>query len=356
MASKTRALCIGIDYAGTESELRGPVNDALRWSELVTRSCGFDPGGVSVLIDEYPSGEPVEDEDSNYARPTKENILEALDWFVQDVTEGDSLLFFFSGHGVQVPEGMFAESSERLEEAICPVDWDEFEWGLVPYRLINMATLHQYFAKLPGGVLLTVVLDASFVGAPIQAPLRIDYQYPERELDIEHVSQGEYQGYRFNCETWLRSQHVNALPRRLPIEPQRPLWSRLSRFFTKDTAPPLDEGLAIFCIVACRGAQSALEASLEGSSQGCLSYCLLQSFEALGHRCSFLELCETAARTARKLKKEFMPYMDQHFQLYYGKNAGPDECLVLDPASSFVAKDKARRRRGQRQRPTSRGA
>lgn len=36
-----------------------------------------------------------------------------------------------------------------------------------------------------------------------------------------------------------------------------------------------------------------------------------------------------------------MPHMDQYFQLAYGKNAGPDECLVLDPRSAVTAKDKA---------------
>mmetsp|Transcript_60241 Transcript_60241/g.195535 ORF Transcript_60241/g.195535 Transcript_60241/m.195535 type:complete len:84 (-) Transcript_60241:70-321(-) len=82
-----------------------------------------------------------------------------------------------------------------------------------------------------------------------------------------------------------------------------------------------------------------------------MSYCLQQALELLNYRCTYLELCEAMDHIARNLRREVMPYMDQFFQLSYGKNAGPDECLVFDPGSAFVAKDKAKRRRGQRRRP-----
>lgn len=143
---------------------------------------------------------------------------------------------------------------------------------------------------------------------------------------------------------------MNALPRRLPCEPERPLWARLMRALTRETVPPLDDGLAVFCIVACRGSQSALDASLEGVPQGCMTYCLLRAFEQLNYQCTYLELCETMAHIALDFRVEIMPYMDQSFQLAYGKNAGPDECLVFRAASGLLAKDKARRRRGVRYR------
>merc|ERR1712137_37994 len=233
----------------------------------------------------------------------------------------------------------------RLEEAICPVDWNEFDWGVLPHRLITDDVLHRYFARLPPGVLLTVVLDACFSSPPVKVPLQIDFEYPDRELEKEDATEGDYRSYRFSCNSWLMNQHVNALPRRLPCEPQKPLWSRLMQHLTRETAPPLHEGLAVFCIVGCRGSQSALDASLEGLPQGCMTYCLLRAFEQLGYRCTYLELCEAMAHIAMDLRVEIMPYMDQYFQLAYGKNAGPDECLVFDSASGFVAKDKARRRR-----------
>lgn len=348
MPASKKALVIGVNYAGTEAELRGPVNDAIRWVQVLTKQCGFRRDSVIAMIDEYPSGEAVEDDDENYSLPTKENIMQGLNWLVQDVVEGDVILFVFCGHGVQIPDSMLASDTDRLEEAICPIDWDEFDWGVVPYRLVTDYMLHQYFAKLPAGVLLTVFLDACIVGEAVRAPLRIDYEFPDRELDNETVTQSEYQEYEFNCDAWLKNQHVMALPRRLPREPLRPMWSRVMQWFTRDTTPPLDEGLAIFCLTACRGQQTALDASLEGVAQGCMSFCFQRAFQQLGYRCTYLELCEGMNAAAGNLRAQSMPNMDQFFQLSYGKNATPDECLVLDAACAFVAKDKARRRRGQR--------
>eukprot|EP00927_Polykrikos_kofoidii_P051266 TRINITY_DN45052_c0_g1_i1.p1 TRINITY_DN45052_c0_g1~~TRINITY_DN45052_c0_g1_i1.p1 ORF type:complete len:373 (-),score=49.09 TRINITY_DN45052_c0_g1_i1:47-1102(-) len=347
MPPARKAVCVGINYAGTHAELRGAVHDALRWSQVLNKHCGFPKAGIATLIDEYPNGEPVQDDDANYSRPTKEGILEALEWLVEDITDGDAVMFTFSGHGTQVPD-VLARKDARLDEAICPVDWEEFDWGVVPYRLITDDILHRFFARLPGGVLLTVVLDACFLAPPVRCPLLIDFEYPNRELDNERVSQGDYRRLRFDCEVWLSNQHVSALPRRLPFEPQRPLWNFLVKLLTRETAPPLDEGLSVFCITACRGSQSALDASLEGVSQGCLTYCLLRAFAELGYKCTYLELCEATSHIAMDLRIEIMPHMDQFFQLSYGKNAGPDECSVLDPASGYVAKEKSRRRRGQR--------
>lgn len=347
-----KALCIGVNYTGSGADLRGPVNDALRWAEVLTHNCDFKRSNVLTMIDEYPSGELVGDDDPRYVIPTKENILDSLDWLVDDISAGDVVLLTFSGHGVQVTEGLLPSGSDKIDEAICPLDWDEFDWGVVPYRLITSVDLHRYFSRLPSGCLLTVVLDASICGPAVRGTaLAVDMEYPDRELDVSGVTQTQYEKYSFNCDTWLRSHKVNALPRRLPCEPQRPLWSRLSRLISRDTAPPLSEGVSVFCISACQGEQTALDASLEGSMQGVLTYCLLQAFEEYGFRCSYLELLEAASGWAIRLRAEVLPSMDQFFQLYYGKNAGPDECLVLNAGSAFVAKDRARRRRGARQHP-----
>lgn len=347
-----KAVCIGVNYRGSGADLHGPVNDACRWVDVLTRNCDFKRSNVLAMIDEYPSGEPVSDDDPKYVIPTKENILEALDWLVDDIQAGDVVLLSFAGHGVQITDGLVPSGSDKVDEAICPSDWDEFDWGVVPYRLITSADLHRYFSRLPSGCLLTVIMDAAICGpAVLGTTLAVDFEYPDRELDVDRLTQAEYMKYSFNCNTWLRSRKVSALPRRLPCEPQRPLWSRLTRLLAKDTAPPLSEGVAIFFIAACRGEQTALDVSLEGISQGCLTYCLLQAFEQYGFRCSYLELLEAASGWALRLRAEVIPSLDQYFQLYYGKNAGPDECLFLNPGSAFVAKDRARRRRGTRHQP-----
>lgn len=352
MPQSGKALCIGINYAGTDSELRGPVNDALHWLETLTHEFGFQRSRVHVLIDEYPSGEIVSDSDSSdYKRPTKEHILEALAWLVGDAVPGDRLFFLFSGHGVQPRSSVPMRTSVIPgDEALCPVDWEEFEWGIVPQRLVSMDTLQQHFSQLPAGILLTVVLDATLVGYPLQLPFRIDSQCPSREAENDDAARAGLAQRRPDSSVWLRNRHANALPRTLPFELRSPLWSQVADWCLRETVPPLDEGLAIFCFTACHGSQSALDASLDGTPQGCLSYCLLRALELLSFRCSYLELCEAAGGVARRLGAGALARMDQAPQLSYGKNAAPDECAVLDPASASVAGERARRRRGQWQR------
>ncbi|CAE8651545.1 unnamed protein product [Polarella glacialis] len=351
MPGRKKAVIIGINYAGTEADLHGPVNDALRWIKVLSQHYGFERKAILAMIDEYPRGELVSEDDESYSQPTKEGIMEALDWLVSDALEGDCLAFIFAGHGTQVLDSGSSDSNDKLEEAICPVDWDEFEWGIIPYKLITDEVLHQHFARLPSGVLLTVVIDACLAGNLLHVPLCVNLEYPEREVDNEPVTQAMYNRFTFNCNVWLNSQHLNALPRRLPCEPQRPLWARMMKLFARDEAPPLNEGLAVFCITAGHGSHTALEACFEGTQQGTLSYCLLQALESKQFSSSYLDLMEGATEVASAIRSEVMPYLDQYFQISYGKNAGPDECRVFDASSAVVAKDRARRRRGQRHRP-----
>lgn len=343
-----KALCIGINYAGTDAELRGSVNDVLNMVRVLVNFLGFKRKNILAMIDEYPSGEEVRSDDENYTRPTKENMMEALSWLVQDVQPGDVVLFYYCGHGTSVPEALPRAGTDKLDDAIVPADWDQFDWGIVPYRLITDDVLHQYFSKIPGGTQLAVIMDCCVTGTFLDLPLRVDGEFPDREEENRPPCQGDAMDVVYDCSAWLQNQHVRALPRRLPHEPKAPIWGRMVRFFANRDAPALDEGVAVFAITASRQKQTSLDASLEGVSQGVLSYSMQMALELLNYKCTYLELFEKMNDISKRLRVEVMPYMNQWFQVAYSENATPDECLFLDGTSSFVAKDKARRRRGQR--------
>lgn len=352
MPFQKKALCIGVNYPGTDAELRGACEDALRWASLLVERFGFKRKNVVTMVDQYPNGEEVgddEDELHGLTRPTKENIMDGLDWLIKDVGEGDVVAFVFAGHGVYMSDsGAHAhESKLPITQALCPLDWHEYEWGVVPHRLITDELLHQYFVQLPGGILLTCIMDCSVSPAIMQLPLHIDFEYPDREAENRPISHGEHKDFRHDNKAWLQHQHVLALPRRLPFDPQQPLWCRLARWFTKDVAVQLDPGMSCFCITACRHQQTALDIAIAGQPCGVLSHCLEKALERLGYRCTYLELMETMNQLCMALRMEDMPYMDQYFQMSYGENATPDECLFMDQTSAFVAEDKTRRRRGK---------
>jgi metacaspase-1 len=63
-----------------------------------------------------------EDRDPNKI-PTKKNMRAAMRWLVTGCTAGDSLVFHFSGHGVQKLDTTNDEL-DGYDEALCPVDFE----------------------------------------------------------------------------------------------------------------------------------------------------------------------------------------------------------------------------------------
>lgn len=96
------ALAIGINYVGTEYELRGCINDADDWAKLLGKH-GFQVG----LLPEKQA--------------TRANILHALQHLVSELKPGDVGCVTYSGHGTWVPDKDGDEPDGR-DEAICPID------------------------------------------------------------------------------------------------------------------------------------------------------------------------------------------------------------------------------------------
>ena len=135
------AIVIGIsDYPGTRNDLQYMDDDAEDMISALTDCYGFVPGNIISLIDEDGTeangGELV---------ATRANIIQAIRAIAAEVTAGDEVVFFFSGHGgkgkaedgdkEKVDECIWAHDGENL----VPI-WDgelkaEFE-GYATSRII----------------------------------------------------------------------------------------------------------------------------------------------------------------------------------------------------------------------------
>jgi uncharacterized caspase-like protein len=96
LGSGTRwAVCIGIgDYEDPDlTDLPHAANDARGLARALERHGGFDR--VRVLTDDQ----------GPTAYPSRKNILSVLEQVLPEVDSGDTLLVFFSGHGVNDPGG-----------------------------------------------------------------------------------------------------------------------------------------------------------------------------------------------------------------------------------------------------------
>jgi hypothetical protein len=127
---KKRALLVAInDYVGQANDLPSCVNDAHAIENLVKNDFGFTD--TKALFD---------------SAATIANVEQGLTWLFDNVAFDDNLLFFYSGHGYQMPNGNVLEESLVLYDGFWADD--------------KLSALTQ---PLPTGV-LTVILDSCFSG------------------------------------------------------------------------------------------------------------------------------------------------------------------------------------------------
>lgn len=110
-----KSLFIGINYFGSQAELRGCINDVDNIKKFVVDNFHFptDAAHMKILVD---------NDEQNM--PTRANIMEACKWLVEGAKSGDSLFFHYSGHGGSQGDGSQDEVDGK-DETLCPVDYAE---------------------------------------------------------------------------------------------------------------------------------------------------------------------------------------------------------------------------------------
>lgn len=145
MANK--AVCVGInDYPYDGSKLKGCVNDARQWADLLVSLFDFSPTDVRLLLD---------------AEATKSNIISRLKELLTGGRPGDALVFTNSSHGSYLAD---VHGDEPLyDQVICPYD--------IADNALMDDELRALFADLPEGVRLTVICDSCFSGTVTRAAI-----------------------------------------------------------------------------------------------------------------------------------------------------------------------------------------
>lgn len=106
-----KAVIVGInDYAPIGSggpDLNGCVNDARDMATTLV-ICGFTPINIRILTNQ---------------NATRANIISYLGWLLKGSVSGDSLIFYYSGHGTRVANIGSDLEIDGLDEAVCPHDY-----------------------------------------------------------------------------------------------------------------------------------------------------------------------------------------------------------------------------------------
>ena len=139
-----RALLVGInDYPNPAIRLEGCVNDTFLMSSVL-QECGFPPEDIRVVLND---------------RATATNILERLHWLLDDVRAGDERVFFFSGHGAQIPAYGAKEEVDRMDECLVPYD---FDWS--PEHAIIDNQFVTFYSQLPYDARFAAIFDCCHSG------------------------------------------------------------------------------------------------------------------------------------------------------------------------------------------------
>ncbi|KKY33921.1 putative caspase-like protein [Diaporthe ampelina] len=151
---RRKALLIGINYFGTNAELKGCINDTRNVSSFLMERFGYKREDMVILTDDQAN--PV-------LQPTKQNILRAMNWLVGNAQPNDSLFLHYSGHGGQTKD-LDGDEGDGFDEVIYPVDFKQ-------RGHIVDDEVHAIVVKpLSPGVRLTAIFDSCHSGSMMDLP------------------------------------------------------------------------------------------------------------------------------------------------------------------------------------------
>ncbi|MGX7666361.1 caspase family protein [Flavobacterium pedocola] len=140
-----KAIVVGInDYAPIGQggpDLNGCINDARDMANTLVL-CGFSPMDIKILTNQ---------------NATRANILTYLGKLVTNAKRGDSLVFYYSGHGTRVANIGTDLEIDGLDEAICPHDY-------ATAGVIRDDDFKKILDKLAEGVNLEAIFDCCHSG------------------------------------------------------------------------------------------------------------------------------------------------------------------------------------------------
>jgi hypothetical protein len=144
-----RALLVGLaEYPNAADCLDGPVNDVFNVSATL-QELGFSPDSIRVVLNE---------------RATAQAIRERLQWLLGDAQPGDTMVFFYAGHGAQVPGYGKDAEVDRVDECLVPYD---FDWSLD--KAIADDEFCSLYSQLPYDSTFIAALDCCHSGGMARA-------------------------------------------------------------------------------------------------------------------------------------------------------------------------------------------
>jgi hypothetical protein len=143
-APNHRALIVGLnEYPDPSMQLEGCVNDSYLMSSVL-QGAGFKPDNIRMVLDK---------------RATRAGIEERLDWLLDGARAGDQRVFYYSGHGAQLPTYGDGDKVDRMDESLVPYD---FDWS--QDKAITDDQFYDLYSQLPYDTKFMAIFDCCHSG------------------------------------------------------------------------------------------------------------------------------------------------------------------------------------------------
>jgi len=124
-SAEVHAVLVGVsDYLYLDADLKGPGND-LRLMAETLEARGIAPDRMTLLTSD-PTSLPL---GAVTGAPTRAGILAALDDVAQKAAPGDTVVFYFSGHGGQAPD-LSGDEGGGYDEIFLPADAKDWKGSI----------------------------------------------------------------------------------------------------------------------------------------------------------------------------------------------------------------------------------
>lgn len=220
-----KALLIGINYKGSDAELRGCINDITNIRSILVNNCDYQDSNIRILTEEVN------------LKPTRNNIETQINWLVSNCMSGDTLLFYYSGHGSSITDRNNDENDKK-DEVLIPLDYESNGVITDDWLYQNMA------AKIPAGVKLFGFTDCCHSGT------MVDLKY----------------NYKSLC-TYRKGTIQKGMPY---------VFSDWTDRFSFGIEKSKDINGYVCFFSGCQDPQTSADAHINRQFQGAFSYCLIE--------------------------------------------------------------------------------
>lgn len=286
---RRRALLIGINkYHPVVGPLRGCINDAYQIKRLLLKHFSFSPKELRELYD---------------GNATREAVLDSLAWFVSDTEAGDVLVFFYSGHGTQLPNSQDSSGKDEALVAISP-EWKkllaneddasllflESNWNL---QFIRDKEIKSYFDMMPDNANLTLIIDCCHSG-DINRDVSTFPRYLQPPISVQNAileAQKEY--WHYGQENPLSNN-----PEELKLSKEHAKhW--FQKIFLGNRFDYVSTQENNILLAACSEKETALEKSFNGQPGGVFTHHLIQALRKHDGLMTYNDLMQTLGQRMR---------------------------------------------------------